>query len=119
MNPLEFDDWLPHSQLYSLDNFVGAAPRRGTGGLFRITTAKSEYGLQAAVLHDPGKLVLSSAYMTFEAIAVGHLHHLVERMHRDALQRGLQVKTLPEPPGFQQLRFVIAVSHCDHSEPWR
>jgi hypothetical protein len=29
------------------------------------------------------------------------------------------VKSLPEPPGFQQLRFVIAVSHCDHTEPRR
>src|SRR6266540_6771587 len=119
MNPLEFDDWLLHSHLYPLDNFVDAAPWRGPGRLFRITTAKSEYGLQAAVLHDPGKPVLGSAYMTFEAIVVSHLHHLIERLHRDALQRGFQVKTLPEPPGFQHLRFVIAVSHCDHSEPRR
>jgi len=104
MNPLEFDDWLLHSYLYPLDNIVDAAARRGPGRLFRITAAKSEYGLQAAVLHDPGKLVLGSAYITFEAIVVGHLHHLIERMHRDALQRGFQVKTLPEPPGFQQLR---------------
>jgi hypothetical protein len=95
MNPLEFDDRLPHSYLYPLDNFVDASPRRGTGRLFRIATAKSEYGLQAAVLHDPGKLVLGSAYINFETIVVGHLHHLIERLHRDALQRGLQVKTLP------------------------
>ena len=87
--------------------------------MFRITAEKSEYSLHAAVLDDPGKLVLGSAYMTFEAIVVGHLHHLIERLHRDALQRGLQVKTLPEPPGFQQLRFVIAVWRRDDSEPRR
>src|SRR5262245_49919719 len=119
MNRLEFDDWLLHTCLYPLDNFVDAAPRRGPGRLLRIAAAKSEYGLQAAVLHDPGKLVLGAAYMAFEAIVVGHLHHLIERMHRYALQRGFQVKTLPEPPGFQQLRFVVAVSRRYHSEPRR
>jgi hypothetical protein len=94
MNPLEFDDWLLHSYLYPLGNFVDAAPWRGPGRLFRITAAKPEYGLQFAVLHDPGKLVLGSAYMTFEAIVVGHLHHLIERMHRDSMQSGFQMKTL-------------------------
>jgi hypothetical protein len=64
-------------------------------------------------------MVLGSAYMALETIVVGHLHHLIERMHRDALQRSFKVKTLPEPPGFHQLRFVIAVSHCDNSEPRR
>src|SRR6266545_327917 len=119
MNPLEFDDWLLHFYLHPLDNFIGAAPWRWFGRSFRITAAKSEYGLQAAVVHYPGELVLGSAYMALETVVVGHLHHLIERMHRDALQRGFQVKTLPEPPGFQQLRFVIAVSHSDHSEPRR
>jgi hypothetical protein len=64
-------------------------------------------------------MILGSAYMPLETIVISHLHHLIERMHRDALQRSFQVKTLPEPPGFQQLSFVIAVSHCDHSEPRR
>jgi hypothetical protein len=95
MNPLEFDDRLLHSYLYLLDNFVDSSPWRRPGWLSCIAAAKSEYGLQSAVFHDPGKLVLGSAYITFEAIVVSHLHHLIERPHRDALQRGLQVKTLP------------------------
>src|SRR5262245_54969263 len=119
MNPLEFDYWLLHSYLHPFDNFVGAAPWSGLSRLFRITAAKAEYSLQAAVLHDPGEMVIGPAYITFEAIVVGHFHHLIERMHRDALQRGFKVKTLPEPPRFEQLRFVIAVSHRDDSEPRR
>jgi hypothetical protein len=62
MNRLEFDDWLLHSYLYPLDNFVDAAPWRGLGRLLGVTAAKSEYGLQAAVVHDPGKLVFVPAY---------------------------------------------------------
>ena len=60
-----------------LDNFVDAAPRRWLGQLFRITAAKTEYGLQAVVVHDPGELILGPAYMTLETITVGHLHHLI------------------------------------------
>jgi len=58
MNPFEFDDWLLHTYLYPLDNFVVAAPRRGPGWLSCITAAKSEYGLQSSVLHNPGKVTL-------------------------------------------------------------
>jgi hypothetical protein len=49
-------------------------------------------------------------------IVVGHLHHLIERMHVDALQCGLQVKSSPQSPGFQQLRFIIAVLHGNQAE---
>jgi hypothetical protein len=53
--------------------------------VFRITAAKAEHGLQAAIVHDPAEMVLGSAHMSLEAIVVSHLHHLIERMHRDAL----------------------------------
>jgi hypothetical protein len=44
MYPLEFDDWLLHSYLHPLDNFVDAAPWRGPGCVSCITAAKSDGG---------------------------------------------------------------------------
>src|SRR6266545_467081 len=64
------------NNLQRFDHFINAAPWRGLGRLFRVTAAKSEYGLQAAVIHDPGELVLGSAHRQPVALLV----HFFERV---------------------------------------